>query len=61
MNIRFPAPRTSEITAEARVIKTRRSPCPLSVDLYDANRSRIAVAQVTDILLGLVKPDSEAE
>jgi hypothetical protein len=61
MNFRFPAPRISEITTEARVTKTGPSPCPVTVDLYDANRTHIAVAQLTDILLGLVKPDSEAE
>ena len=48
MNIRFPAPRTIEITTEARVINTGRSPCPESVDLYDANHTRIAAAQVTE-------------
>ncbi|MGB5617131.1 MAG: hypothetical protein WBM78_09845 [Desulfobacterales bacterium] len=60
MNIRFLAPCTSEITAEARVIKTWRSPSPVSVDMYDTNRTHIAVAQVTDIL-GLMKPGIKAE
>jgi hypothetical protein len=46
MSICFPVPCTSKISAGARLIKTRRSPCPVSVDLYDANRTLIAVSQV---------------
>ena len=61
ISIRFPAPFKSEITAEARVIQTGRSLRPVSVDPYDANRTRIAVAQVTGILLLAKKTDSEAE
>jgi hypothetical protein len=33
----------------------------VSVNPYDANRTRITVAQITDILLGSVKTDSEEE
>ena len=52
ISIRFMAYRTSEVNTEARLIKTGRSLRPVSVDPYDANRTRIAVAQITRILLG---------
>jgi uncharacterized protein (TIGR00369 family) len=51
MNIRFLAPCFSDVTAEARVIKTGKTLCPVAIDLYDAQRTHIAVAQVTYILL----------
>jgi uncharacterized protein (TIGR00369 family) len=47
MNIRFLAPCRSDSTAEAVVIKFGRTLCPVSVELRDANRVRVAVAQVT--------------
>lgn len=59
MSIRFLAPFTNDVTAEARVIKTGRSLVTVSIDPCDANRTRIAAAQVTDILLGAVKPTAK--
>ena len=59
MNIRFLAPCLSDVTAEARVIKTGRTLCPVAVDLYDANRTHIAVAQVTYMLLGTMGTESD--
>ncbi len=47
MNIRFLAACLSDVTAEARVIKLGRTLCPVAVDLFDAARKRVAVAQVT--------------
>lgn len=55
MNIRFLAPCLSDLTARARVIKFGRSLCPVAVDLFDAHDARVAVAQVTYILLGAAK------
>lgn len=51
MNIRFLAPCRSEVTAEALVIKVGRTLCPVSVDLFDSNGTKVAVAQVTYIRL----------
>ena len=61
MSIRFTVPCTSKISAGARLIKTGRNPYPVSVDPYDANRTRIAVVQVTGILLGAGQTDSGVE
>ena len=47
MNIRFLAACLSDVTAEARVIKLGRTLCPVAVDLFDADRKHIAIAQVT--------------
>lgn len=52
MNIRFLAACHSDATAEARVIKLGRTLCPVEVNLYDAERRHIAVAQVTYMRLG---------
>jgi uncharacterized protein (TIGR00369 family) len=52
MNIRFLAPCRSDLTAEARVIKFGRTLCPVAVDLWDAQGTRVAVAQVNYIRLG---------
>jgi len=52
MNIRFLAACLSDASAEARVIKLGRTLCPVHVDLYDAARTHIAVAQVTYMRLG---------
>ncbi|TAN22971.1 MAG: PaaI family thioesterase [Acidobacteria bacterium] len=52
MNIRFLAACNSDATAEARVIKLGRTLCPVEVNLYDAGRKHIAVAQVTYMRLG---------
>lgn len=60
MNIRFLAPCTSAITAEAHVIKTGRTLCPVAVDLYDKHRIHIAVAQVTYMLLGPFAVEGDA-
>ena len=59
MSIRFLAPFTDGVTAEARINKTGRSLVTVSIDPYDANRTRIAAAQATDILLGAVKPTAK--
>ena len=47
MNIRFLAACRSDATAQARVIKTGRTLCPVAVDLRDASGVLVAVAQVT--------------
>ena len=51
MNIRFLAPCLSDVTAKATVIKPGRTLCPVAVDLFDEANQRVAVAQVTYILL----------
>src|SRR5215471_559496 len=51
MNIRFLAPCLSDLRVRARVIKRGRSLCPVSVDLFDAGNTLVAVAQVTYMLL----------
>ena len=51
MNIRFLAPCLSEVTVKAKVIKVGRTMCPVSVDLYDATKKHVAVAQVNYILI----------
>jgi len=57
MNIRFLAPCLTDCVAEARVIKVGRTLCPTHVDLFDTNGTKVAVAQVTYILLN-EKPSS---
>lgn len=47
MNIRFLAPCRSDATAEAKIIKVGRTLCPVSVEVRDAQRVLVAVAQVT--------------
>lgn len=47
MNIRFLASCRTDVTAEAKVIKLGRTLCPVAVDLFDAHRTKVAVAQVT--------------
>jgi uncharacterized protein (TIGR00369 family) len=54
MGIRFLAPATTDITAEARVIKFGRTLVPLHVDLFDAKRTLVAVADVTYMRLPTV-------
>ena len=51
MNIRFLAPCLSDVTAKAKVIKIGQTLCPVSIDLYDATKKHVAVAQVNYILL----------
>ncbi len=51
MNIRFLAPCLTEVTAKARIIKLGRSLCPVAVDLYDAEGTHVAVAQVSYLRL----------
>ncbi|MDY6791329.1 MAG: PaaI family thioesterase [Thermodesulfobacteriota bacterium] len=51
MNIRFLAPCLSDVTAKATVIKIGPTLCPVSVDLYDATKKHVAVAQVNYILI----------
>ncbi|MFQ5494625.1 MAG: PaaI family thioesterase [Phycisphaerae bacterium] len=58
MNIRFLAPCMTGVTAVARVIKLGRTLCPVAVDLFDANKTRVAVAQVNYIRLQKPTPDS---
>ena len=58
MNIRFLAPCRSDCTAEARVIKFGKTLCPVSVGLFDTTRAQIAVAQVTYMRLGDVRPQT---
>jgi uncharacterized protein (TIGR00369 family) len=47
MNIRFLAPCHSNATAEAKLIKVGKTLCPVSVDVRDAQRVLVAVAQIT--------------
>lgn len=51
MNIRFLAPCLSSVTAKAKVIKIGRTLCPVAIDLFDDADKRVAVAQVTYMLL----------
>ncbi len=46
MGIRFLAPCRSDLTVRAQVVKFGRTLCPVSVDLFDADDVRVAVAQV---------------
>jgi uncharacterized protein (TIGR00369 family) len=52
MNIRFLAPCRSDATAEARIIKFGKTLCPVSVEIRDAARTLVALAQVTYMRLG---------
>ncbi len=51
MNIRFLAPCLTDVTAKAKIIKLGRTLCPVSVDLFDAAKKHVAVAQVNYILI----------
>ena len=52
MHIRFLAPCLTGVVAEATVIKLGRTLCPVAVDVFDEKGQKVAVAQVTYILLG---------
>ncbi len=52
MNIRFLAPCLTDVTVKANVIKSGRTMCPVSVNLYDAVGKHVAVAQVNYMLMG---------
>lgn len=56
MNIRFLAPCRSNCIAEATVIKFGKTLCPVSVTLCDMNGTQVALAQVTYMRLGEVRP-----
>ena len=58
MNIRFLAPCRSNCTAEATVIKFGKTLCPVSVTLHDVNGTQVALAQVTYMRLGEVRPQN---
>jgi uncharacterized protein (TIGR00369 family) len=47
MNIRFLAPCLTDVYAEAAIIKLGKTLIPTSVDLFDDNGKKVAVAQVT--------------
>lgn len=51
MNIRFLAPCLTNVTAKASVIKFGRTLCPVGVNLFDEHGRKVALAQVTYILL----------
>ena len=51
MNIRFLAPCLSDVTATARGVKLGRTMCPVTVDLFDADGTHVALAQVNYIRL----------
>lgn len=51
MNIRFLAPCLTDVRVKARVIKRGRLMCPVSVDLFDAAGTLVAIAQVNYMLL----------
>ena len=61
MNIRFLAPCRSNCIAEATVIKFGKTLCPVSVILRDMNGTQVALAQVTYMRLGEVRPQSSEE
>ena len=58
MNIRFLAPCRSNCTAKATVIKFGKTLCPVSVTLRDMNGTQVALAQVTYMRLGEVRPET---
>ncbi len=47
MNIRFLAPCLTDVTVVATVIKLGKTLCPVAVDLFDADGTKVAVAQVS--------------
>jgi uncharacterized protein (TIGR00369 family) len=51
MNIRFLAACLTDVTAVAKVMKLGRTLAPVTVDLFDADNTQVAVAQVTYMLL----------
>ena len=60
MSIRFLAPCLTDAFARAEVIKTGRTLCPVSVNLYDAHNKHVAVAQVTYMLINQRKNQTPA-
>jgi len=54
MNIRFLAPCLTDLTAKAQVIKFGRTLCPVHIDLFDADDKKVAVAQVSYLLLNSI-------
>ncbi len=61
MNIRFLAPCFTDVTAKATVIKFGRTLCPVSVTLFDAAQTPVAVAQVCYMLLDDVMARKETK
>ena len=51
MNIRFLQPCLTDLTAEATVLRFGKTLSPVSVDLWDDEGTRVAVAQVNFVLL----------
>ena len=51
MGIRFLAPCLTDLIAKARIIKFGRTLCPVGVDLFDTKGTKVAVAQVSYLLL----------
>jgi uncharacterized protein (TIGR00369 family) len=51
MNIRFLAPCRSDVTAVAKVIKLGKTLSPVAVELFDDKGTKVAVAQVTYLIL----------
>ena len=51
MNIRFLQPCLTDLTAEATVLRFGKTLSPVSVDLWDEQGTRVAVAQVNFVLL----------
>jgi len=51
MSIRFLAPCRSDVTAEAKLIKYGRTLSPVAVDLFDESGIKVAVAQVTYMVI----------
>ena len=52
MNIRFLAACRTDVTAIAQVIKHGKTLVPVSVELFDENKTKVAVAQVNYMKLG---------
>lgn len=51
MSIRFLAPCRSDVTATAKIIKYGKTLSPVAVDLFDENGIKVAIAQVTYMVI----------
>jgi uncharacterized protein (TIGR00369 family) len=55
LNVRFLSACLSDVFAYAQVIKLGKTLCVVAVDLYDESHKLVAVAQVTYMLLDLLR------
>jgi len=51
MNIRFLSACRTDVLAEAKIIKLGRTLVPVAVELFDDNMTKVAVAQVTYMII----------